>query len=70
MLTVGQLFDSPALKDAVLYELDEKPVYVRLPDGSLHQVDAVGEAQIRTSAGAHDVVILAVSGLTSEAQEG
>jgi hypothetical protein len=60
MICVRDLLRASIIQEAMIYGSDEKPVYVRLQDGSLAQIDAIGETQLRTSAGAHDIVVLAV----------
>ena len=60
MICIRDLLRASVIRDAMLFGHDERPIYARLPDGSLAQIDAVGEAQLRTSAGAHDIVVLAV----------
>ena len=60
MMTVRDLLHSTAIRNSMMFSYDDKPIYARLPDGSLAQIDAVGEAQLRTSMGAHDIVVLAV----------
>jgi hypothetical protein len=41
--------------------LGDKPVYARLPDGKLCEIDSVVEGQILTSSGPHDVIVMEVS---------
>lgn len=69
MLGVGQLFASKPVADALFFGDGERPVYARLPDGSLRQLDAVSAARIITTAGPHDVIVLAVSEATATEEE-
>ena len=67
MICVRDLLRASIIQEAMIYGSDEKPVYVRLQDGSLAQIDAIGETQLRTSSGAHDIVVLAVGAPGEEA---
>ena len=60
MICIRDLLHSSAIREAMAFGYDDRPVYVRLQDGTLAQIDVIGETQLRTSAGAHDIVVLAV----------
>ncbi len=65
MITIAHLLNSAPVREALDFGWNERPVYARLADG-LHEIDAVEAVQIMTSMGAHDVIVIAVSGVASK----
>jgi hypothetical protein len=61
MISYNGVLASEPFKTAWMLVLGEKPVYARLPDGRLCEIDAVVEGQIMTSMGPHDVIVMEVS---------
>ena len=61
MISYNGVLASEPFRAAWMLVLGDKPVYARLPDGRLREIDAVVEGRIVTSAGPHDVIVMEVS---------
>ena len=66
MLTVDDVAKNRYIKSLLNFGLPETPVYARVGD-KLLEINSVERAQIMTSAGPHDVVVIDVG--TTEATE-
>lgn len=66
MISLDGLTSSEPVRNAEMFGLTDIPIYARLPSGVLTQIDGVSKAQIMTTAGAHDVIVLEISEKVSE----